>query len=552
MRRRNFLSLSALPLAGAVPFTLGAQTADGVDLNVVHMIKNEAFNNSQIMDTMFWLCDANGPRVSGSPGYKKAADYIRKRLAEHGVPDVKFEEFEFGRGWQHSKYSGHMIEPAYLELIGFPMAWTPGTNGPVQAEVVHAVLRTPADLEKWKGKLKGKIALVDPVRNLDYPEKAYFHRYTQEELEKMKEAPAPGVSPFGRGGPGGAAGQPMTREQMMAFRDNLSKFLAEEGIAVAVKNSRDGDGGMVFGESAGSYEKGKPTPCPTVVIATEHYNRAVRLLEKKVPVKMEFDVKAEFYDNDGKTFNVVAELPGTTRKDEYVMLGGHLDSWQGATGATDNATGVAVMMEAARILKALDLKTSRSIRLGFWAAEEQGLHGSRAYVKQHLADPADMKLKPEHGKISAYFNIDNGSGKIRGIYTQGNDMVKNIVAKWLEPFADYGASTVTNRNTGGTDHQAFDAVGVPGFQFIQDPLDYFTRTHHSNMDTIDRVPKSDLVQMAAVLAVFAFQTANREGLLPRKPLPKPAPRREGPAGPAVSGNPSAAPTTAGGGNNNED
>jgi Zn-dependent M28 family amino/carboxypeptidase len=238
---------------------------------------------------------------------------------------------------------------------------------------------------------------------------------------------------------------------------------------------------------------------------------------------MEFDIKAQFHDETTKAYNVMAEIPGSTRKDEYVLLGGHLDSWQGATGATDNATGVAVMMEAARILKALNLPLQRSVRLGLWSAEEQGLIGSRAYVKDHLADPADMKLKPEHGKITAYFNIDNGSGKIRGIYTQGNDMVKPIVGAWLAPFRDMGVTTVSNRSTGGTDHQAFDAVGVPGFQFIQDPLDYRARTHHSNMDTMDRVPKGDLMQMAAILAAFAYHAANRDGLLPRKPLPKPRP-----------------------------
>jgi carboxypeptidase Q len=244
-------------------------------------------------------------------------------------------------------------------------------------------------------------------------------------------------------------------------------------------------------------------------------------------VQLEFDIAAQFYDQTTKSFNVVAEIPGTGRKDEYVLLGGHLDSWQGATGATDNATGVAVMMEAARILKALKLETSRSIRLGFWSAEEQGLHGSRAYVKQHLADPADMKLKPEHNKITAYFNIDNGSGKIRGIYTQGNDMTRSIFAQWFSPFADLGATTITNRNTGGTDHQAFDAVGIPGFQFIQDPLDYMARTHHSNMDTMDRVPKGDLMQMSAILASFAYHAANRDSMLPRKPLPKAQPARSG-------------------------
>jgi hypothetical protein len=357
------------------------------------------------------------------------------------------------------------------------------------------------------------------------PDKPYGKRYSAEELAKMTEAPEPGATPFGR--PGGGAG--MNREQMMAFRDKVNQFLNDEGVLAVVKTSYDGDGGAVFGSSGGPYQKGKPVPPASVAIAAENYNRVLRLLEKKIPVKLEFDIEAKFYDETTKAFNVVAEIPGTTKKDEYVLLGGHLDSWQGATGATDNATGVAVMMEAARIIKALGLKTQRSIRLGLWSAEEQGLIGSRAYVKDHIADPADMKPKAEHSKITAYFNIDNGSGKIRGIYTQGNDMVKNTFTSWLAPFADLGAHTVTNRNTGGTDHQAFDAVGIPGFQFIQDPLDYMQRTHHSNMDTMDRVPKGDLMQISAIVASFAYHSANRDALLPRKPMPKPQPaRRDGP------------------------
>lgn len=531
MRRRNFLSLSALPFAAPSLFELAAQTPEAVDMSVVHMIKQEAFSNSQIMDTMFYLCDVNGPRVTGSPGYQRAADYIKKRLTEHGIADVRYEDFEFGRGWQHSKFAGHMIEPAYSELIGFPLAWTPGTNGPVRGEAMYAVINTPADLERFKGKLKGKIVLVDPPRTLEMPDKPFGPRYSSEDLARLAEAPEPGASPFGGARP--AQGAPMTREQMMAFRDKRNQFLVDEGVLVVVKTSYAGDGGAVFGSSGGPWEKGKPAPPPSVAIAAENYNRVIRLLQKNVKVQLEFDIAAQFYGETTKAFNVVAEIPGTSRKDEYVLLGGHLDSWQGATGATDNATGVAVMMEAARILKALKLETTRSIRLGLWSAEEQGLYGSRAYVKQHLADPADMKLKAEHNKISAYFNIDNGSGKIRGIYTQGNDMVKSIFAQWLAPFADLGASTVTNRNTGGTDHQAFDAVGVPGFQFIQDPLDYMARTHHSNMDTIDRVPKGDLMQMAAILASFAYFTANRDSMLPRKPLPKAQPPR-GTTPPATS------------------
>ena len=542
MRRRNFLSLSALPFAAPTAFTLAAQAVENVDLNVVHQIKSEAFNNSQVMDTMFYLCDVNGPRVSGSPGYRKAANFIKTRFNEHGITDVKFEDFEFGRGWQHSKFAAHMIEPAYSEIIGFPLAWTPGTNGPVRGEAIHAPLRTAADLEKWKGKLKDKIVFADAPRTLEMPDKPFGKRYAADDLAKLAEAPEPGASPFARpaGGPAGnpAGTPPLTRDQMMAFRDKLNQFLLDEGVLVVVKSSYAGDGGAVFGSSGGPYQKGKPVPPPSVAVAAENYNRVLRILEKKVAVKLEFDIQAQFYDETTKAFNVIAEIPGTTRKDEYVMLGAHLDSWQGGTGATDNASGVAVMMEAARIIKTLGLKTQRSIRLGFWCGEEQGLIGSRAYVKDHLADLTDMKPKAEHARISAYLNIDNGSGKIRGIYTQGNEMVKSLFTQWLAPFSDLGVSTLTNRNTGGTDHLSFDAVGVPGFQFIQDPLDYMARTHHSNMDTVDRVQKSDLVQMSAIAASFAYHAANRDAPLPRKPMPKPQPRRrEGdtPPSPASAG-----------------
>ena len=544
MRRRNFLALTTLPLAAPATFTLAAQGLENLDLSMIHQIKNEAFNNSKVMDTMFWLCDANGPRLSGSPGYKKAAEWVKKNLTEQGIADVKFEEFDFGRGWQHTKYAGHMIEPAYMEVIGFPMAWTPGTNGPVRGEVVYAPLRTPADLEKWKGKLKDKIVLADAARSLELPLTSDGHRYTADELSKLADAPEPGANPFGRaGGPPAAApgAPPMTREQMMAFREKITQFLTDEGVAVVVKTSYTGDSGAVFGSNGGPYQKDKPVPPPTVAIAAEHYNRALRLIEKKVPVTMEFDIQAKFFDEPGNAFNVIAEIPGTSRKDEYVMIGAHLDSWQGGTGATDNAAGSAVMLEAMRILKALNVRTQRSIRLGLWCGEEEGLIGSRAYVKSHLADPADMKTKPEHAKMTAYFNVDNGSGKIRGIYTQGNEMVRKMFSQWLEPFVDMGVSTVTNRNTGGTDHQSFDAVGIPAFQFIQDPLDYSTRTHHSNMDTIDRVQKGDLMQMAAVVASFAYHAATRDPQVPRKPLPKPTPQQ----GPGGTGGPPS-PSSAGG------
>jgi Zn-dependent M28 family amino/carboxypeptidase len=261
------------------------------------------------------------------------------------------------------------------------------------------------------------------------------------------------------------------------------------------------------------------------MVAMEDYMSICRLVKAGIPVKLDVDVKTAMSDKDTKGYNVIAEIKGTdpSLKDEIVMLGGHLDSWQGATGATDNAAGCSVMMEAVRILKTLGVKPRRTIRIALWNGEEQGLLGSRNYVKNHFADPATMELKPEHSKFSSYFNIDNGTGKIRGIYLQGNDKVKNIFAKWLEPFADLGAKTVTISNTGGTDHQSFDAVGLPGFQFIQDEIEYNTRTHHTNMDSYDHLIGDDLKQIATIVAAFVYNTAMRDEKLPRKELPKPRP-----------------------------
>ena len=282
-----------------------------------------------------------------------------------------------------------------------------------------------------------------------------------------------------------------------------------------------GDGGTIFSSPAGSRDVKDPLPPAAVSLTVEHYNRIARLLEKNVPVTLEFDIENRIYDDTLDTYNVVADLPGSSRKDEIVLLGAHLDSWTFGTGAADNTAGCAVMIEAARILKALDLKMARTVRIGLWAAEEQGLLGSAAYVKEHLADRDTMALKPGHAKLSGYFNFDNGTGKIRGVYLQGNDMMRPLFEAWFEPLRDLGVATISIRNTGGTDHQSFDAVGVPGFQFIQDPVEYMSRTHHSNMDVYDRLQEGDLMQSAAVVAAVAYHAANREEMLPRKPLPKP-------------------------------
>jgi hypothetical protein len=321
------------------------------------------------------------------------------------------------------------------------------------------------------------------------------------------------------------------------LRNAINQFLLDEGVALTIvpsfmrdNNTREDlnqlvDGGTIFGTQAGSPDPKDPVPPPSAALATEHYNRLARLLEHKVPVTVEFDIENQFIDSPQDSFTVLGEIPGTSKKDEVVMLGGHLDSWSFGTGATDNAAGSAVALEALRILKALDLKMDRTVRIGLWTGEEQGILGSRAYVTKHFADRATMNLKPEHAKISGYFNYDNGTGKIRGVYLQGNDMMRPIFEAWLAPFRDLGVTTISIRDTGGTDHLSFDAVGIPGFQFIQDPVEYETRTHHSNMDVYDRLQAADLMESAAVMASVVYHAATRPEMLPRKPLPKPQPER---------------------------
>lgn len=531
-------------------FGLLAYAQEKANLYVVHQIKQEALENSKVMDHLFWLTDVNGPRLTNSPGYDKAAEWIRKSLNEYGITDVSFEKWgPFGRGWSYSRFAAHMIEPAYSPLIGYPNAWTGGTQGPVQGEVMMAAIRSEADLPKWKGKLKGKIVIMDPERNVDLHTTARGRRYADADLatESMAPDPAPtGVfglrgAPAGRGGPVGPDGRPLGREALRAWRAKLHQFLLDEGVIGVLMPGTRGEGGTVFGGTGGSQDTKSPIPPPMISLTVEHYNRIVRLLAHKVPVKVEFDVQAEFATKSEDTYNVIAEIKGSKRPEEVVMVGAHLDSWHGATGATDNAAGCAVAMETLRILKALNLKPDRTIRMALWSGEEQGLFGSKAYVKEHFGDPATMQLKPEHAKLQAYFNLDNGGGKIRGVYLQGNDMLRPIFEAWLAPFKDYGATTLTIRNTGSTDHVSFNALGLPGFQFIQDPLEYSTTTHHSNMDVYDYVPKSDLMQASAILASFVYHAATRDEMLPRKPLPKPQPETRrgntsegGPSAPAAN------------------
>ncbi|MBI3209969.1 MAG: M20/M25/M40 family metallo-hydrolase [Candidatus Solibacter usitatus] len=521
-----------------------AQTQEPLDLSMVHRIRAEALQNSKVMDHMFNLTDANGHRLTGSPGYKKAADWVVKQAQSYGLSNAHLEKWgPFGRGWDFTRFSAHLIEPTYAPLIGFPLAWSEGTKGPVRGEPVLAVLRTNEDLDKFKGKLKGKIVLADAARETPQLTTPLARRYSEEELDKLELAPEPGQLGFfttrtnfaGPGGPGGPTRGNFADARQ--FRTKRAEFLKSEGVLAVVSTGTTADGGTVFSTSGGSEDPKRAVPPPMIVLTPEHYNRILRLLEKKIPVKLELEVEAKFYDDAQDSWNVIAEIPGGKRKDEIVMIGAHLDSWHGGTGATDNAAGSSVALEVLRVLKSLNVQMDRTIRMGLWSGEEQGLLGSKAYVKERFADPTKMELRPEHSKLAGYFNLDNGTGKIRGVYLQGNDMVRPIFAKWLEPFKDLGASRLSIRTTGGTDHLSFDAVGIPGFQFIQEPMEYSTRTHHSNMDVYDHISRADLMQASAIMASFVYNTAMRAEMLPRKPLPKPQPERRRGEGPP-SGTPS--------------
>jgi carboxypeptidase Q len=502
-----------------------AVAQEKVDLLAVHRIKTEAFDNSKVMDHAFFLTDVYGPRLTNSPNFMRAAEWAAKQFTEWGLVNVNLEGWgPFGRSWNYTNFSANLLEPSYAPLIGVPLAWSSATNGVVSGQPIYCPIKSEQDLEKWRGKLKGQIVLADPLRDLQMVSTPPAKRLTDADLAATAQAPEPGAQPQYPSLRDGN-GNPMTYAEYQKFRAKVRDFLIDEGVAVAVFNPTRGDGGgTVFGQSAGDRDPKTRLAVPSVALTPEHYNRIVRLLERGQIVKVAFEIQSEVSDTPSGSVNVIAEIPGGKKKDEIVMLGAHLDSWQGATGATDNATGVAIVMEAVRILKSLNLPLDRTVRVALWSAEEQGLLGSKAYVKAHFADPEVMLPSPEHAKISCYFNYDNGGGKIRGIYLQSNDMARPIFEAWFAPFHDLGASTVSIRNTGSTDHVSFDKVGIPGFQFIQEPLEYGSRSHHSNMDTYDRIQKSDLMESAAIMASLVYDAANRPEMIPRKPLPKAEPK----------------------------
>jgi carboxypeptidase Q len=527
------------------------------DLDAISKIRYEGFHNSKIMEIASGLMDQIGPRLTGSPNVKKANEWTRDKLKEFGLVNSHLEPWEpFGRGWSNEYVNVRMVSPDVATLIAYAKAWTPGTDGVVKGNVVRVNITGPQDMEKYRGKLAGKIVLYGEDPEIKPSADPLLERLNEKSLADIEHYQIPSERP-------NAAFAGFA--QRARFLRTLLKFFEDEKALAIVDHSRGTfGGGTVFVQQGGSYKTGQTVNTPQITLATEHWTRIARILAAKKDVELELNVKNTFYDGpDSMTQNdTIAEIPGTDKKDEVVMLGAHLDSWHTGTGATDNGAGTIVMMEAVRILKALDLKPRRTIRIGLWTGEEEGLLGSEWYVQHHFGsrpeskdperkgDPSvrrrengPMTIKPEQAKVSAYFNVDNGTGKIRGVYMQENAAVQPIFEAWMKPFHDLSMDTLTMRNTGGTDHLSFDAVGIPGFQFIQDPIEYDTRTHHSNMDVYDRLQPEDLKQMAVIVASFVYMAAERDQMFPRKPIEKELPPTP-PADDAASQSPVTNPAVA--------
>jgi carboxypeptidase Q len=516
---------------------------ENLDLTMYQRIRDEGLGHSHVMEYASALMDGIGPRLTGSPNMKRANEWTRDQLTAMGCSNAHLEDWgEFGMGWQQLNTWVRMASPDAAVFIAQAAPWSPATHGAVQAPAIWMDIKKEEDLKPFKGKLNGKIVLLGEMREVKPVDKPLFERVDDKDLAKIAEYPISPEDEF--------AQYMKDFPKRMELQDKIRDFLTSEHVLAVVLPSRDGrngggSGGTIFDDRSlgwATYKREKVLPVPVVVTAIENYGRVYRLLKANVPVMIEMNVDTRFSGDHEHGFDTIAEIPGTDPKlkDEVVMVGGHLDSWASGTGATDNGAGTVVAMEVMRILNALQVKPRRTIRIGLWSGEEQGLFGSRGYVKQHFGlvplstAPDQLKLpewirkhtgpvelKPEQPKISGYFNVDNGSGKILGIYLQENAAIAPIFAQWIEPLKDLGVTTITMRNTGGTDHQSFDAVGVPGFQFIQDRLDYGSRTHHTNMDVYERLQAGDLAQAATVEAIFVYNAAMRDQMLPRKPLPHP-------------------------------
>jgi carboxypeptidase Q len=535
--------------AKPVPSYYGPQPAtETIDFAMYQRIRDEGFQHGKVMEFAEALNDGIGPRLTGSPNMAKANAWTRDTLTAIGLSNAHLEDWgDFGMGWFQVNTWARIVSPDPEPLWLQSAPWSPATKGPVSGEIVYVPLDDAKELDALKGKLAGKIVLLGATRPTPDITKPLFTRYTDEELKEMTN-----YEPGRSNSLSDPAFRAMFAQRMQraALRKQALAMMTEEGVAAIITPSRDGgDGGgtgIIFDDNGADLARDAQKPenavkIPNAVMMIEHYNRLARLVEHHVPVTIEVNIDTKFTGDHEHGFDTVAEIPGTDPelKDQVVMVGGHLDSWISGTGATDNGAGSVVAMEAVRILRALDLHPRRTIRIALWSGEEEGLFGSQGYVKQHFgtfaapatADPAGvpsfmgrhgaLKTSDEWEKLDAYYNLDNGTGKVRGVYTQGNFAIGPIFAQWIAPLADLGVTTITNRNTGGTDHLSFDAVGLPGFQYIQDPMDYDTRVHHSDMDTVDRLHQGDLEQAAIVEAIFLWNTSQRDAMMPRKPFPHP-------------------------------
>ncbi len=549
MNLRRFKQSAATLAALLIISSLTAQdfTGDKVDLNALAEIKNEAFEHSQVMENLFYMSEVYGPRVTNSSNHRAAAEWAMKQMRAWGLKNVHVEKFPFGDGWQIKKFYGALDTPAYAALIGFPLAWTPGTNGPITADAMWAPIHSKEDFAKYKGKLKGKVVLMfDPPTLMLHTTAEAATPLTDEEIEARASEPRGGM-PGGR--PGTANGRParprgrgradegtweytptslaLAEPKNHELRNEVNAFMKEEGVAVVLTPGYNGDGGTVFSTYGGSQDPKDPVPPPMVAVTPEQYNRIVRLLQHGITPKLTFDIAVD-YQHDQDAYNVIGEIPGATKPDEVVMLGGHFDSWQGGTGATDNGTGSSVAMEAVRILATMHKPMARTVRVALWGGEEEGLYGSIAYVQQHFAPRDTMKKTPEYDNLDVYFNDDGGSGKFRGVSALGNPQLAAIFKSWIEPIRDQhivavsgGAQFRPTAQPGGTDSTSFSWIGLDGVGFQQDGLEYGTRTHHSNMDLYDRVQKNDVMQGAMIEAWFTYNAATRANMLPRIPTPEP-------------------------------
>ena len=492
MKSPILCSMLGLGLAGTAPSQTPAER------NLLARMHSEAFEHSQAQAVFDMLTVTIGPRLTASPAYRRAAEWTRDRLASYGLENARLEPWQFGRGWTLEKLTVEMIEPRYLALVGYADGWASSTSGEIAAAPVFIGGKSPEEVEALRSKLKGAIVLTQPAMTnfvrADRPQPsdpAYVPlsaAYATGVGRGRAPAPPPGPTPAGR----------------------IAQSLREAGAAVLVKPSR-GEHGTVFvtGRDEG------PGAVPSVTLSAEHYNLIVQMLEQNVPVKLRINLQSKYSDDDGgKAYNVLAELAGADPavRDEVVMIGAHLDSWHTGTGATDNADGVTTVMEAMRILKVIAARPRWTIRVALWGGEEQGLVGSRAWVKQHLAGPENAAARE---KFDVYLNIDNGTGPIYGWYLENREALLSLFDQWLKPLREFGARRNILEPIGATDHVSFNEVGVPGFNPIQDYTNYDTRTHHTNMDTADRVEIHDIHEAALVMAWFAYQAAMADQKIPR-------------------------------------